>query len=379
VKDVDVVIATRDGVKAGNALLSLPEIEEVLVQGETEIRVRLSPGITADLRMVSLEEYPFALHHLTGSKEHNIALRGRARGMGMKINEYGLFAGDRPIPCQDEEEIYRALGLSFIPPELREGRGEIEAAAQGTLPILVNAGEMKGTFHIHTAYSDGLNTISALAEEAQRLALGYLGIADQSRSAQYARGLNEGAIKRQLEEIDRINREQRGLRLFKGIEADILPDGSLDYSDDVLASFDFVIGAIHTHFHMGEEEMTQRIIHAMENPRLTMLGHPTGRLLLAREPYQVDIIEVTEAAARLGVVLELNANPHRLDIDWRWLRYAKERGVQISINPDAHNLQGLKDLFIGVGIARKGWLESRDVINTMEEEEAARFLAALRR
>jgi DNA polymerase (family X) len=375
VKDVDLVIAVQEGGASGEALISLPQIEEVLAQGETEIRVRLASGIPADLRMVSLKEFPFALHHLTGSKEHNIALRGRAKKMGMKINEYGLFTGEKSIPCQGEEEIYRALDLSFIPPELREGRGEIEAAAAGRLPDLLDAADIKGTFHVHTAASDGSNTISSLVEEAQRLGLGYLGITDHSRSAAYAGGLKEDAVKKQFEEIDEINHAYQGFRIFKGIEMDILPDGSLDYSDEVLAGFDFVIGAIHSHFQMGEKEMTQRIIHAMETRHLTIFAHPTGRLLLAREPYQLDIEAVIDAASRLGVVLELNANPHRLDLDWRWLKYAKDHGARISINPDAHSLQGLQDLFIGVGIARKGWLESRDVINTMEAEEVARFLS----
>ncbi|MCJ7546585.1 MAG: DNA polymerase/3'-5' exonuclease PolX [Deltaproteobacteria bacterium] len=376
VKDMDLVIAAQEGGAIGDGLIALPQIEEVLAQGETEIRVRLASGIPADLRMVSLKEFPFALHHLTGSKEHNIALRGRAKKMGMKINEYGLFAGERSIPCQGEEEIYRALGLAFIPPELREGRGEVEAAAEGRLPDLLNAEEIKGAFHVHTATSDGSNTISSLTKEAQRLGLSYLGITDHSRSAAYAGGLSEGAVKRQLEEIDEINRSSQGFRFFKGIEVEILSDGSLDYSDEVLAGFDFVIGAIHSHFQMEEKEMTQRIIHAMETRHLTMLAHPTGRLLLAREPYQLNMEEVINAAARLGVVLELNANPHRLDLDWRWLKYAKDHGTRISINPDAHNLQGLQDLLIGVGIARKGWLESRDVINTMELGEVARFLTA---
>jgi len=375
VKDIDLVVAVRDGGAIGEGLISLPQIEEVLAQGETEIRVRLASGIPADLRLVSLKEFPFALHHLTGSKEHNIALRGRAKKMGMKINEYGLFAGERSIPCQGEGEIYRALGLALIPPELREGRGEVEAAAEGKLPDLLNAGQIKGAFHVHTASSDGSNTISSLIKEAQRLGLSYLGITDHSRSAAYAGGLSEEAIERQLEEIDEINRSSQGFRIFKGIEVEILPDGSLDYGDKVLAGFDFVIGAIHSHFQMGEREMTQRIIHAMETRHLTMLAHPTGRLLLAREPYQLDIEAVISAASRLGVVLELNANPHRLDLDWRWLKYAKDHGARISINPDAHNLQGLQDLLIGVGIARKGWLESRDVVNTMEADQVVSFLA----
>jgi DNA polymerase (family 10) len=376
VKDIDLVVAVRDGGASGKGIIALPQIEEVLAQGETEIRVRFASGIPADIRLVSLKEFPFALHHLTGSKEHNIALRGRAKKMGMKINEYGLFAGERSILCQGEDDIYRALGLSFIPPELREGRGEVEAAAEGRLPDLIDAGEIKGAFHVHTASSDGSNTISSLSMEAQRLRLSYLGITDHSRSAAYAGGLSEAAVKKQRVEINKINRTSRGFRIFKGIEAEILPDGSLDYGDKVLAGFDFVIGAIHSHFQMGEREMTQRIVHAMETRRLTMLAHPTGRLLLAREPYQLNMEEVIKAASRLGVVLELNANPHRLDLDWRWLKYAKDHGTKISINPDAHNLQGLQDFLIGVGIARKGWLESRDVINTMELGKVSRFLSA---
>ena len=378
VKDIDLVVTVRDGETVGKEISALPQIEEVLAQGETEIRVRLASGILADLRMVSLKEFPFALHHLTCSKEHNIALRGRAKKMGMKINEYGLFAGERSIPCQGEEEIYRALGLSFIPPELREGRGEVEVAAEGKLPDLLNAGQIKGAFHVHTKASDGSNTISSLVKEARRLGLGYLGITDHSRSAAYAGGLKEDAVKKQLKEIDEINRSAQGFRIFKGIEVEILLDGSLEYGDKMLASFDFVIGAIHSHFQMGQKEMTQRIIHAMETRRLTMLAHPTGRLLLAREPYQLDIEAVINAAARLGVVLELNANPHRLDLDWRWLKYAKDHGARISVNPDAHHLQGLQDISIGVGIARKGWLEPRDVINTMAAGEVARFLADAR-
>jgi len=248
VKDLDLVVAVRDGGAIGEGIIALPQIEEVLAQGETEIRVRLASGIPADLRMVSLKEFPFALHHLTGSKEHNIALRGRAKKMGMKINEYGLFAGERSIPCKGEEDIYRALGLAFIPPEIREGRGEVEAAAEGGLPDLVDAGEIKGAFHVHTASSDGSNTISSLSKEAQRLGLSYLGITDHSRSAAYAGGLSEGAVKRQREEIDEINRGSQDFRIFKGIEVEILPDGSLDYGDKVLAGFDFVIGAIHSHF-----------------------------------------------------------------------------------------------------------------------------------
>ena len=354
IKDIDLVITAQNGKAVGEKLPSLPQVEEILAQGETETRIRLPYGIAADIRMVSPGEFPFALHHLTGSKEHNVALRSRAKGMGMKINEYGLFEGERSIPCQGEEDIYHSLGLTFIPPELREGRGEMEAAALGRVPLLVNEADIKGTFHVHTTYSDGTHTISRFVEEAQRIGIRYLGIADHSRSAHYAGGLTDEDLTRQHEEIEEINRGLAGFRILKGIEVEILPDGRLDYSDEILASFDFVIGAIHSHFGMGEEEMTRRVIRAMENPHLTMLGHPTGRLLLAREPYPLNIKMVIEEASQLGVVLELNANPHRLDLDWRWLKYAKDRDVKVSINPDAHKVEGLKDLLRGVGIARKG-------------------------
>lgn len=373
VKDIDIVVAMENNREGWQGILSLPQVTEVLVQGEEELRLRLSAGITTDIRLVTPREFPFALLHLAGSKEHNILLRARSKGLGMKLNEYGLFADDHLIPCTSEEEIYRALGMTFIPPELREGMGEIEAALHGTIPRLLKEGDLRGVFHIHTAASDGVDDIPEIVSEARRLGFGYIGVADHSRSAAYAGGLSKEEVERQQRQIDGINRRGVGLQIFKGIEVEILPDGRLDYDDEILAGFDFVIGAVHSHFQMGEQEMTQRIVRAIRSNRLTMLAHPTGRLLLAREPYPVDIKEVIKAAADHGVAIELNANPHRLDLDWRWIRYAKGEGVKISINPDAHSAKGLGDVYFVVGIARKGWLEANDVINTRGVEEIKDF------
>jgi DNA polymerase (family X) len=327
-----------------------------------------------DLRVVDINEFPYALNHFTGSKEHNTSIRHRAKAMGIKVNEYGLFRGEELIPCDSEEEIYRVLGLGYIPPELRENTGEIEASEKDELPELVTLEDIKGTFHMHTAYSDGSNSIEEMVEEAIRLGLHYIGITDHSRAAYYARGLNIDEVKRQVEEIDAINQKYKNFRVFKGIESDILPDGSLDYDDEVLKLFDFVIAAVHSNFKMEKDRMTDRLVNALKNRYTVMLAHPTGRILLARDEYELDTNAVIDAAAKYGKVIEINADPHRLDLDWRNLKYAKEKGVKICINPDAHSIQGLSNIFYGVGTARKGWLEKQDVINTMAIAEMERFL-----
>jgi len=382
VKDGDIVATASDADAVMDAFTSLPQVAEIIAKGETKSSVRLHSGITVDLRVVSEREYPYALHHFTGSAEHNTAMRSRARRMKLKMNEYGLFRGEKLVRCGDEEEIFEALGLAYIPPELREDQGEIEAAERGELPVLVEESDIKGVIHVHSEYSDGTSSIEELAEACAAMGYSYLGICDHSRSAGYAGGLDEDEVLRQHEEIDALNEKFRsdprmkGFRVLKGIESDILPDGSLDYEERILERFDFVIASVHSKFNMTEAEMTRRIIEAMENPHLSILGHPTGRLLLAREGYPVDMRAVIEAAASLGVAIELNANPHRLDIDWRECRYAKELGVKISINPDAHHAGSISDIRFGVGTARKGWLEARDVVNALPADG---FLAALRR
>jgi DNA polymerase (family 10) len=293
--------------------------------------------------------------------------------MGLKMNEYGLFRGDTLLKCGSEEDLFAALGLAFIPPELRENLGEIEAAEKGALPRLVGDSDLKGVLHVHTTWSDGRNTLEETTRAAKRMGFSYIGITDHSRTAAYAGGLKADRIAAQQKEI-RALEDRLGMRILSGIESDILPDGSLDYDARVLDSFDFVIGSIHAAFNMPMEAMTARVVKAMRDPHMSILGHPTGRLLLAREPYEIDIEAVMAEAARLGVCIELNANPHRLDLDWTHIREAKRLGIPISINPDAHDIEGLSDMFIGVGIARKGWLEKEDVLNAHDADNALKIM-----
>ena len=372
--DIDIVLSARDADRERlmRAFVSHPDVAAVVAQGETKSSVTLAAGINCDLRIVDDAEFPFALNYFTGSKEHNVELRTRAKKYGLSLNEYGFSRlggeevrgkGKKVVRCTDEEGIYRALELAYIPPELRENRGEIEAAASGTLPVLLEEKDIRGTFHCHTTYSDGVNTLEQMAAGARALGWEYLGIGDHSKVAAYAGGLSAEKVKAQFREIDAINGKAKGFRLLKGTECDILPDGTLDWSDAVLATFEYVVVSIHSNFRMSEREMTKRIIRALKHKHVTMLGHPTGRLLLARDPYPVNMTEVINAAADYGRIIEINAHPSRLDLDWRLCPYAKEKGVTIAINPDAHTVEGLNDVRYGVGIARKGWLEKSNVLN----------------
>ena len=372
--DIDIVISAQDASrkKIMRAFTGHPSVQSVIGQGETKSSVVLTSGINCDLRIVDDREYPFALNYFTGSKEHNVELRGRARRHGLSLNEYAFtpIEGEnrakrgRATACKTEEDIYGVLGLAYVPPELRENLGEIQAAEKGILPQLVTAEDIRGTFHCHTTYSDGVNTLEQMARAAQKLGWEYLGIGDHSKSAAYAGGLSESKLKQQVKEIDAFNAGAKNFHVFRGTECDILPDGSLDYADRVLAALDYVVVSIHSNFRLSEAEMTKRIIKGLKNKWVTMLGHPTGRLLLSRDAYAVDMIKVIDAAADYGKMIEINAHPMRLDLDWRLCKYAKGKGVPIVINPDAHNIEGLRDVFYGVGIARKGWLEKKDVVNT---------------
>ena len=365
VKDIDILAASKNPEKLGGHFTSYERIETVTANGETKFSVVLKSGINADLRVVTSAEYPYALHHFTGSKEHNAAMRGRAKDMGFKMNEYGLFRGEKNIKCASEEELFAALKLQFIEPELRENMGEIQAAEKNELPKLVEEKDVRGIFHVHTNFSDGGETLENMACAAREMGLQYIGISDHSRSAYYAGGLQIEDIKKQHELIDKFNEKLKPFHIFKGIEADILPDGSLDYDEKTLARFDFVIAAVHSNFNMPVREMTARLKIALQNKYATMLAHPTGRLLLSREPYAVNLEEVIDTAAKFGKAVELNANAHRLDLDWRHCIYAKRKGVKIAINPDAHQIAGLRDVSFGVKIARKGWLSSEDCLNCM--------------
>jgi len=378
VKDIDLLISSSAPAEVMARFVGLPQVAEVIARGETKSSVRLAEGLQADLRVVTDLEFPYALHHFTGSKEHNTALRGLAKSQGLKMNEYGLFRGDELIPCSSEAEIFAALGMDEIPPELRENLGEIEAAQDRRLPALITDDDIQGVFHAHTTESDGRHSLEEMVKAAVALGYRYLGISDHSRSAHYANGLSIERVLAQQQAIDELQQRHPEITLFKGIESDILPDGSLDYPDEVLRRFDFVIASIHSRFGMTEAEMTDRIVKAVSHPAVTILGHPTGRLLLSREGYHLNLDRVLEAAKAHHVAVELNANPHRLDLDWRFCKDARDRGVQLSINPDAHSTEGLGDTRYGVGIARKGWLTRADVFNTRSADEMRRTLSARR-
>jgi DNA polymerase (family 10) len=369
VKDIDIVASADDAVPVMDFFASLPEIEDVTGKGETKTSVRLKTGVSSDLRVVADEEFPFALHHFTGSKLHNTAMRSRAKHMKLKMNEYGIFRGDKRLDCKNETEVFKTLGLDYIPPELREDLGEIEAAETHKIPDLIETEDLEGVLHVHSDWSDAAATIPQMVEAAREMGFSYIGICDHSQTASYAHGLEPERVIEQWRTIDELNESLRDFRILKGIESDILFDGSLDYDDEILAGFDFVVGSVHSRFKMPEEEMTRRIVRAMENPFFSILGHPTGRLLLAREGYNVDIDTILAKAAELGVAIELNASPHRFDLDWRHLKKAKDLGIKICINPDAHHVEDLGDIYLGVGIARKGWLERDDVINCRTAQE----------
>jgi DNA polymerase (family 10) len=375
VHDVDVIAATASPEEVVQRFVKLPGVERVLAVGGTKGSVVIESGLQIDLRAVKPAEFPFALHYFTGSKAHNIAMRALAQKQGYKLNEYGLWKGRRSVRCESEEALFETLGLAYIPPELREDEGEIAAAEAGTLPPLVEPGDIRGVFHVHSTWSDGKGSILQMAEAARAMGLGYLGLSDHSKSAAYAGGLKEGEIARQHAEIDALNAKMKGFRVLKGIECDILPDGSMDYTDAILARFDFVIGSVHSKFNMGGREMTARICKALSNPHVSWIGHPTGRLLLARKGYDVDLRAVIDTASRLGKFAELNAHPLRQDLDARNCRYAKDKGVRVAICPDAHATEGLEDIQCGIGTARRAWLTRDDVLNALPLEEVTKMLA----
>jgi DNA polymerase (family 10) len=374
VKDIDIVASTGRPDKVMDFFTGLKEAEDVISKGDTKSSIRLKSGINVDIRTVDDFQYPYALHHFTGSKEHNTAMRTAAKKENIKLNEYGLFKNSRLIKCSDESDIYSFFSMDWIPPELRENYGEIEAAKNKSLPKLIEEKDIKGIFHIHTTESDGNISLEQVCEHLQKNGFQYAGISEHSKTAAYAGGLKDSDIDQHFEKIDKLNLKYPGFKIFKGIESDILPDGSLDYNQNILSKFDFIIAAIHSSFNLSEEQMTERIIKAIENKFTTMIAHPTGRLLLARDPYKVDIIRIINAAAENNVDLELNASPFRLDLDWRMCKYAKEKGVKIFINPDAHSLKNLDDYKFGVNIARKGWLEKEDVPNTLSAGEISEYL-----
>lgn len=379
VRDVDIVASSTQPEEVSAAFRSLPEVFEVIGSGPTKTSVRFLDGLCADLRVVSPEDFPAALLYFTGSREHNTELRGRARKRGWKLNEYGLFTdGENRAPADSEADIYAALGLQYVEPELREGLGEIDAAADGRLPALVRDEDVRGLIHVHTDASDGRDTLEAMALAIRDAGYGYVAFTDHSKSAGYAGGLSEERVRAQREEIRALRKRLPGFRIFHGTEADILADGSIDYGDEFLGELDLVVASVHSRFQLSREEQTARLVKAVRNPLVSVLGHPTGRLLLSRDGVDADMEAVIDAAAESGCALEVNGSPHRLDLDWRLVRRAVARGVPIAIDPDAHATRELAYTGYGIGIARKGWAGPADVLNARGPDELAAWLEARR-
>lgn len=376
--DIDLLATSSNPKKVMEFFTSLPEVKRVLAKGMTKSMVILDSGIQADLRVLKNEEYGAALQYFTGNKEHNIKLREIAIKKGYKLNEYGLFKDKKRIAGRTEKEIYEKLGLKFIPPELRHNTGEIEAAIKGELPKLVKIGDIKGDLHVHSKYSDGSDEIEKIVKEAKSLGYEYIAITDHSKSRAIAHGLNEERLREQWKEIDRINKKQkkegRKIMVLKGTECDILSDGSLDYKDSILRKFDIVVGSIHSGFKSSKREMTERICKALENKYLTILGHPTGRLINTRPAYEVDLEQVFEVAKEKKKFLEVNAFPSRLDLKDVYIRTALNIGCKISLGTDSHSFYHLYFMKYGVAQARRGWAEKKDVLNTLSLKKLFKVL-----
>ncbi|HXX92040.1 MAG TPA: DNA polymerase/3'-5' exonuclease PolX [Planctomycetota bacterium] len=371
VGDVDLLASSGDPAAVMDHFVGAPGLGEILGKGETKTSVRLGNGLQVDLRVVSDEQFPFALNYFTGSKEHNVALRQIAQKKGLKLSEYGIFKGSKLIECADEEAIYRELGLPYLPPEMRENTGELDLKQ---IPQLIGPQSLKGVFHTHSTWSDGTADIEAMAQKARSMGLTYLGLSDHSGAATYANGMDESRLRQQMKEIDRLNATGRDFRILKGLECDILPSGELDLNPKILGELDFVIGSVHSRFEMSQEEMTRRVCRALANEHLDFLGHSTGRLLLSRDAYKIDLDRVIDEAARQHKIIELNSHPSRLDLDWVHCRQAKEKGVMLSINPDAHSTSDLENIEYGVATARRAWLEEKDVLNTRNLDEVCDLL-----
>ncbi|MHB9145083.1 MAG: DNA polymerase/3'-5' exonuclease PolX [Symbiobacteriia bacterium] len=368
VGDVDIVAAAADPPAVLQTFAGLRGIAEVLGQGDSKCSVVLENGRQVDLRVVLPEQYVTALHHFTGSKEHNVRLRTRAKELGLKLNEYGLFDEDgRPQPVRSEEDIYRGLGLAYIPPELREDRGEVEAAAEGALPDLVRLEDVRGDLHVHTRWSDGMQTVREMALAAKARGYEYIAISDHSPSLVVANGLTVERLREQWREIAEVQ-EEVGFPILRGAEVDILRDGSLDLPDEVLAELNIVTASIHSGFRQDEATLTGRILAAIANPHVDVIGHPTGRLLARRDAYPLNMDLVIDAARRTGTALEINASPERLDLSAEHARLARDAGVMIAINTDAHSIGTLDDMWFGVGQARRAWLGPQQVLNAMTFE-----------
>jgi len=364
VGDIDILVTAKNSEAAMERLVGYDEVKEVLAHGGTRATVVLRAGLQVDVRVVDSACFGAALQYFTGSKAHNIEVRRLAQERKLKISEYGVFRGNKRIAGETEESVYRAVGLPWMPPEMRENRGEIEAARAGKLPKLVERDDLRGDLHAHTTATDGHNSLREMAEGAQARGLEYLAITEHSRRLTVAHGLDPQRLRRQMHEIDRFNDTGAGITLLKGVEVDILEDGRLDLPDDVLLECDLVVGAVHSKFNLSRARQTERILRAMDNPAFTILAHPTGRLIETREPYDVDMLRVIRKARERGCFLELNAHPERLDLLDIHCQMARDEGVLVAVNSDAHGVGDFDNLVYGVGQARRGWLEKKDVLNT---------------
>jgi len=374
VGDLDFVVASADAPAVIAGFVNAPWVREVVAEGDLKATVITVWGIQVDLYVVAPHLFASTLHHLTGSKEHNVALRERARQHGWKISEYGIVKEEETFHPASEEEFFQLLGLSYIPPEIREDRGEIQAAEQGELPVLVDTGDIRGDLHVHSSATDGANTLEELAVAAMARGYRYLAVTDHSRSLAFTNGLNDERLKEQWEQIDRLNREFQNFQLLAGTEADILSDGRLDFDDRVLSQMDVVVASVHSGFRQGQETLNRRFEAALKNEHVDIIGHPTGRLIGKRDPYALDVGRVLELAADTGTALEINANPERLDLNDTYIRQGRDLGVKFAINTDAHHVNSLDDMRYGVLTARRGWARKQDVINTMDMGDLRRWL-----
>jgi DNA polymerase (family 10) len=375
--DIDILVISKSAEAVTDAFTSMSSVEDVLARGETKSSVRLRSGIQVDLRILSADDYGAALHYFTGSKDHNVAMRDRAKRMGRKISEYGIFEvkTDKRLGGKLEGHIFKHVGLPFIPPELRENSGEIEAAEKGDLPQLIELSDIKGDLQMHTTASDGANTIEQMAAFAKKLGYEYIAITDHSKAVRVAGGLDDDELAEHIKAIRKVNRKIAGIEILSGVEVDILADGRLDLADEVLAKCDVVVAAVHSRFDTPRDEMTRRVLKGMSNSNVSILAHPTGRIINEREPFEIEMEAVIAAAAQQKVALELNSHPDRLDLKDVHCRQAKEAGAKVSTNTDSHADQQLRNMRYGIATARRGWLEPDDVINTYSLAKLRKFLS----
>lgn len=372
--DIDILITCKDSHKIMDKFVNYEDVQNVLSKGETRSSIILKAGIQVDLRVVPQKSYGAALHYFTGSKSHNIAIRKLAKQKNWKVNEYGLFEGENFIAGETEEGIYTKLGLPFIEPELRENRGEFEAAAKGKLPKLIEIKDIKGDLHVHTKMTDGHNSLDEMVEAAQKLGYEYIANTEHSKHVTIARGLDEEKLVEQIKRIDKFNESLNNFTVLKSIEVDILEDGTLDLPDKILKELDIVVCAIHYKFNLKREEQTERILRAMDNPYFNIFAHPTGRLINEREPYDVDMERIMQKAKENNCILEINANPTRLDLNDVYSKMAKEKGIKLAISTDSHSTSSYNNMHYGIGQARRGWIEANDVINTRNVNELKKLI-----